>query len=72
MKVLIVGAGVIGSFNAARMSDAGRDVTLLARGRRLADLREHGVALEDSAQDAAPLRRFLWWKVSNLYRIPIQ
>lgn len=47
MKVLIVGAGVIGSFNAARMADAGQDVTLLARGRRLADLREHGVVLDD-------------------------
>ncbi len=42
-----MGAGVIGSFNAARMADAGLDVTLLARGRRLADLREHGVVLED-------------------------
>jgi len=47
VKVLIVGAGVIGSFNAARLKEAGQDVTLLARGRRLADLREHGVVLED-------------------------
>ena len=47
MKVLVIGAGVIGSFNAARLKDAGNDVTLLARGRRLADLREHGVELED-------------------------
>jgi 2-dehydropantoate 2-reductase len=47
MKVLIVGAGVIGSFNAARLADAGQNVTLLARGRRLADLREHGIVLED-------------------------
>jgi 2-dehydropantoate 2-reductase len=47
-KVLIVGAGVIGSFNAARLKDAGKDVTLLARGRRLEDLREHGVMLEDA------------------------
>ncbi len=47
-KVLIIGAGVIGSFNAARLKDAGKDVTLLARGRRLEDLREHGVVLEDA------------------------
>jgi nucleoside-diphosphate-sugar epimerase len=47
-KILIVGAGVIGSFNAARLKEAGHDVTLLARGRRLADLREHGVVLESS------------------------
>jgi len=47
-KVLIIGAGVIGSFNAARLRDAGKDVTLLARGHRLAVLREHGVVLEDA------------------------
>ena len=47
MRILVVGAGVIGSFNAARLKEAGQDVTLLARGRRLADLREHGVVLED-------------------------
>jgi 2-dehydropantoate 2-reductase len=47
MKILILGAGVIGSFNAARLKQAGQDVTLLARGRRLTDLREQGVVLED-------------------------
>jgi 2-dehydropantoate 2-reductase len=47
MRILVVGAGVIGSFNAARLKDGGQDVTLLARGRRLADLREHGVVLEN-------------------------
>lgn len=47
-KVLIIGAGVIGSFNAARLKDAGKEVTLLARGQRLEDLREHGVVLEDA------------------------
>jgi 2-dehydropantoate 2-reductase len=47
MRILVVGAGVIGSFNAARLAEAGQDITLLARGRRLADLREHGVVLED-------------------------
>ena len=44
---MIIGAGVIGSFNAARLKQAGHDVTLLARGQRLVDLREHGVMLED-------------------------
>ena len=47
MKVLIIGAGVIGSFNAARLTQAGVDVTLLARGSRLADLEANGVTLED-------------------------
>ncbi|HYB36301.1 MAG TPA: 2-dehydropantoate 2-reductase N-terminal domain-containing protein [Mycobacterium sp.] len=47
MKVLVVGAGVIGSFNAAHLVRGGVDVTLLARGKRLAVLQEHGVVLED-------------------------
>ncbi|HYA24587.1 MAG TPA: 2-dehydropantoate 2-reductase N-terminal domain-containing protein [Terriglobales bacterium] len=47
MRILILGAGVIGSFNAARLTEAGQEVTLLARGRRLADLREYGVVLEN-------------------------
>ena len=47
MRVLVVGAGVIGSFNAARLAAAGVDVRLLARGQRLAALREHGVILQD-------------------------
>ena len=45
--MLVVGAGVIGSFNAARLARADVDVDLLARGKRLAELREHGVVLED-------------------------
>jgi len=44
--VLVVGAGVIGSYNAALLFRGGADVTLLARGERLAVLREHGVVLE--------------------------
>ena len=47
MKVLIIGAGVIGSFNAAHLFRGGVDVKLLARGERLAALREHGVVLQD-------------------------
>jgi ketopantoate reductase len=37
MRVPVVGAGVIGNFNAARLKEAGQDVTRLARGRRLAE-----------------------------------
>ena len=46
LKVLVFGAGVLGSLYAARLADAGHDVTLVARGRRYRDLREHGVVLE--------------------------
>lgn len=50
MKLLVHGAGVCGSLLAAHLHEAGLDVSLLARGRRLAALRRHGVQLaeEDS------------------------
>jgi 2-dehydropantoate 2-reductase len=47
MKMLVYGAGVLGSLHAARLHRAGHDVSLLARGRRLAALREHGVLLAE-------------------------
>jgi 2-dehydropantoate 2-reductase len=48
MKILVYGAGVLGSLYAARLYEAGHDVTLLARGERLKDLRQYGVVLEDA------------------------
>jgi 2-dehydropantoate 2-reductase len=47
MKILFYGAGVLGSLYAARLQEAGQDVSILARGQRLADIREHGIVLED-------------------------
>ena len=47
MKILVYGAGPLGSLFAARLHEAGHEVSLLARGQRLADLREHGVVLVD-------------------------
>lgn len=47
MRVLIVGAGVIGTIYAALLFRAGNDVSLFARGRRLAELREHGVIVNN-------------------------
>lgn len=44
-KILIYAAGVLGSVYAARLHEAGHDVTLVARGARLAHLREHGIQL---------------------------
>jgi len=46
MKILVYGAGVVGSFLAARLHEAGNDVALLARGARLEELRKHGIVLE--------------------------
>ena len=43
MKILIYGAGVLGSYLAHVLVRADNDVTLLARGTRLEELREQGL-----------------------------
>jgi 2-dehydropantoate 2-reductase len=45
-KILIFGAGVLGSLYAARLKQSGLDVTLLARNARLKDIKKHGIVLE--------------------------
>ncbi|MFH8450481.1 ketopantoate reductase family protein [Streptomyces fungicidicus] len=57
MKLLVYGAGVCGSLLAAHLHEAGVDVSLLARGRRLASLRRHGVQLAE--EDSSAVRRVL-------------
>src|SRR5689334_7836548 len=48
MRILVIGAGVIGSVYAARLLEAGHTVTLCARGRRLGELRDRGLILQDA------------------------
>ena len=55
MKLLVYGAGVCGSLFAAHLHEAGRDVALLARGGRLASLRQHGVQLAE--EDSPAIRQ---------------
>jgi 2-dehydropantoate 2-reductase len=43
MRILGVGAGAVGGYFGARLSAAGRDVTLLVREKRAAQLRERGL-----------------------------
>lgn len=47
MNILIIGAGVLGSMYAGLLSRAGHDVTVLARGERLEQIRTHGIVLEE-------------------------
>jgi hypothetical protein len=47
VKILVYGAGVIGTLYAARLQEGGHRVTVVARGERLADIRRYGLALED-------------------------
>lgn len=51
MRILIYGAGVLGSLYAARLQEAGNDVSILARGQRLADLKKHGIVLRKASTD---------------------
>lgn len=47
--IVIAGAGAIGCFTGALLAAAGRRVTLLARPRIIADLRDHGLTATDFA-----------------------
>ncbi|EMI19305.1 protein containing Ketopantoate reductase ApbA/PanE [Rhodopirellula maiorica SM1] len=47
MKILVYGAGNVGSLYAAKLNEAGNDVTLLARGECLREIREHGIRLQE-------------------------
>ncbi|MEO8820160.1 MAG: 2-dehydropantoate 2-reductase N-terminal domain-containing protein [Ginsengibacter sp.] len=47
MKILIYGAGVIGSIYAAKLFEAKNDVRLLARGKRLESLQQNGVVTRE-------------------------
>lgn len=49
MKILVFGAGVLGSLYAAKLQRAGHQVTVLARGRRLEELRAHGIRMVDES-----------------------
>jgi 2-dehydropantoate 2-reductase len=47
MKILVYGAGVIGTLYAARLQAAGHQITVLARGARLAEIQQHSLMVED-------------------------
>jgi 2-dehydropantoate 2-reductase len=47
VKVLVYGAGVIGSLYAGKLQAGGHSVTVLARGDRLSEIRHHGLVLQD-------------------------
>lgn len=47
-KILIYGAGVIGSIFGGKLAISGADVTMLARGKRMEELRHEGIVLENA------------------------
>lgn len=53
MKVGIVGAGAIGCWLGARFAAAGNDLSVFARGKTLAELRQYGLRLTDAGETRA-------------------
>jgi len=56
MRLVILGAGAIGSAIGGLLALAGCDVLLLARGAQLAAIRDHGLAIERPGHDRAIAR----------------
>lgn len=50
MKILVYGAGVVGSYLAHVLIRGGNEVTVLARGRRYEELQEHGLIIRHYIQ----------------------
>lgn len=50
MKILVYGAGVLGSYLAYEMNKAGHDVTILARGTRYNEIKENGLIIKHYVQ----------------------
>ena len=50
MKICVVGAGAIGGYMAVRLSDAGHDVSVVARGPHLAAIQANGLRLIEADQ----------------------
>lgn len=50
MRILIYGAGILGSYLAYELKKAGHDVSILARGKRYDTLKEHGLVIEHHMQ----------------------
>ena len=46
-RILVIGAGVNGSVCSARLFERGVDVTVLARGQRLAEIESNGIVIEN-------------------------
>ena len=57
MRILVYGAGPLGSLMAARLHEAGHDVAILARRQRLADIRDHGIVIQEDGADTLEVAR---------------
>ena len=55
MKVVILGAGALGSIVGGHLARAGEEVTIIARGQRAAYLQQHGITLTGLADFTVPV-----------------
>src|SRR5215510_7240056 len=55
MKIVILGAGALGTVLGAHLARAGEDVTLIARGQRAAFLQEHGATITGLVDFTVPV-----------------
>ncbi len=68
MRILIFGAGVIGSLYAALLADAGYDVSVYARGRRLESLTKDGLLIKNKGKiRKAPIKVLSKLKAEDCY-----
>jgi 2-dehydropantoate 2-reductase len=56
MKIIILGAGALGTVLGAHLARVGEDVTLIARGQRAAYLQEHGATITGLVDFTIPVR----------------
>lgn len=52
MRILVIGAGATGGYFGGRLLESGADVTFLVRGKRAAQMAEHGLVIRSSLGDA--------------------
>src|SRR5919108_1707406 len=55
MKIVILGAGALGSIIGGHLARAGEEVTIIARGQRAAHIQQHGIALTGLANFTVPV-----------------
>jgi 2-dehydropantoate 2-reductase len=55
MKIVILGAGALGTVLSAHLARAGEDVTLIARGHRATFLQEHGSIITGLVDFTVPI-----------------
>jgi len=70
MRFLVLGAGAVGGYFGGRLAEAGRDVTFLVRGPRVAALAEHGLNVESPLGDfRVPVRTATADRVGGPYDV---